>query len=124
MNIENLKILSTFLLTVEPAGFDMLTYARLGDEGDIPLLAHECKTAGCAVGWAPAAGIPPLPSENDWADYSERVFGLKCGSIAWQWCFGSSWAYIDNTPQGAAKRINHLIEHGVPADGWGGAPWL
>lgn len=128
MNIENLTTLHNFLMSVSPAQFDMATFATMEEDEDVPLHAHECKTAGCAVGWAPAAGLPIIETDTDWAQYSERVFGMKTSSPAWQWCFAGPWAWVDNTPAGAAKRIRHLINEGIPGNFWqqmtGKAPYI
>jgi len=85
---------------------------RLNDEGE-----YTCGTAGCAVGHAPLAGIPPKLGE-DWTDYCDRtlVRWLADFTDEWQWCFGSEWASVDNTPQGAGKRIMYMLKHGVPVD--------
>lgn len=32
------------------------------------------------------------------------------------WLFDGYWYEIDNTAKGAAKRIRHLLKHGVPSD--------
>jgi hypothetical protein len=35
---------------------------------------------------------------------------------AWQWCFGSAWATVDNTAHGAGRRILWMLDNGVPED--------
>ena len=74
-----------------------------------------CGTSGCAVGHAPfVAGVSkPLPDEG-WIGYSERIaFGdaaLYCWEeVIWEFMFGSFWSEIDNTPQGAARRIKAVL---------------
>lgn len=129
MNIANLITLCEFLPTVPQAQFDMRTYASMEEDYDLPIDAHECKTAGCAVGWAPAAGLPyNCEWDRDWMEYSERVFDMKAGDPAWLWCFSAYWGYVDNTAAGAAKRIKHLINEGVPGNFWeqmlGRAPYI
>lgn len=83
---------------------------------------NTCGTAACAIGHAPLVpGISVLPREDEeYVDYSFRFLSgedipvweardnpeLK---LAWNWCFGEEWAGVDNTPQGAAKRIMYLL---------------
>ena len=93
---------------------------------------NHCGTSACAVGHAASLGelkdpdgifkdfkIQKESSEQDawyesWREYSERVFGLNSIDDCWDWCFGSRWTSIDNTPTGAAKRIMWLITKGLP----------
>lgn len=77
-----------------------------------------CGTAGCALGWAPVI-VSPMEKSEDFVDYGERVLGLtpyEESDEAWEWCFGGDWQYSDNSPEGAAKRILYMLEHGVPED--------
>lgn len=118
MNVENLSRLAVFLETeVDQSRFDMAEFSQDEFGEGLSIGAHECGTVGCAIGWGPEAGFPPLPSEQEWWTYSERVFGLKVGSPAWDWCFDADWAQVDNTPAGAAKRIRYLITNWVPQNG-------
>jgi hypothetical protein len=114
VNIENLTILADFLDTLPAPKFDMLFFAR--DEHyevlDRPE-TYECATVACAIGWGPAAGIP-LNGAVSWTGYSRYAFGLHPQLGPWNWCFAGAWSRIDNTPAGAAKRIRHLINHGLP----------
>ncbi len=76
--------------------------------------ALDCGTVGCAVGHGPYAGIPKTTSEG-WGAYSMRVFIPSKSDDAWMFCFDDVWAHIDNSPQGAAKRIRYLLKHGSDA---------
>lgn len=116
MNIENLTTLANYLERVSPDAFDMGKFSVDKHGKELGLHVHECGTVACAVGWGPAAGFPPLPSDEFWTNYSHRVFGLYAGDAAWDWCFGWQWGGVDNTPTGAAKRIRYLIKRGVPPD--------
>lgn len=71
---------------------------------------HTCGTVACALGHGPLAGIPAY--EVDWERYALRVFINN--NREFSWCFSGCWMAIDNTPQGAAKRIMYMLEHGVP----------
>jgi hypothetical protein len=106
--------------------FDMERYRSDDSEPPDP---HDCGTAGCALGYFPM-WIPPQEGEKHWSDYEARVTGLgsSYGNGSWGWCFGADWAGIDNTPQGAARRILHLLDNGLPDD-WqdqmnGDAPYI
>ncbi len=108
------KLKARFTMTV----FAITDYAEQEEEVD-------CGTAGCAVGHGPYAGIPKRKGES-WFAYSCRVFGLvpaddKTNAPAWNWCFDASWRGYDNTPEGAAKRIEWLLANGVP-EGFRAAP--
>jgi len=117
--IKNLRTLAAYLKTL-PADypdFEMNDYVSTGElEAHVP----KCGTAACAVGHGPNAGMLPLNGET-WGAYSMRVFiadsqltGSDCDP--WEWCFDSQWSDVDNTAHGAAERILHMLEHGVPDD--------
>lgn len=86
----------------------------------------ECDTVACACGWGPYAGIAPLPDELDrpdgpafgnnvnWLIYAGRAFNAPRGSDAHYWLFSGGWAGADNTPEGAAKRIEIALAKGIP----------
>lgn len=129
MNIENLTKLAAYLESMpeEYRGFNMgfwLREAETKNEYRWPPVntiftpyeaRYHCGTVGCAVGHGPMAGIRANPGEL-WDDYSERVFDLEVFGPEWTWCFDADWSSVDNTPQGAAKRIRYLLEHGLPHD--------
>lgn len=74
-----------------------------------------CETAGCAVGFAPFAGITKLSGE-DFMEYSSRTL-ISATTYEWEWCFSGEWIYVDNTREGAARRIQYLLDGGkVPDD--------
>lgn len=81
---------------------------------------YSCGAIGCVIGWAPVL-IDELSAESEtWRDYSERVFGIRHdwgrADAAWEWLFSDTWRHTDNTPEGAAHRIRHYLEHGLPVD--------
>ena len=125
MNKRNLLKLAHYLETVVEAqemAFDMSDYRE--DESG-PNEPHTCGTAACALGYAPHV-IPPLPGERYWVSYGNRAFEMD--NSEWDWCFNSDWAGPDNTAAGAAKRIRHLCERGLP-ENWeeqmlGKAPYI
>uniref|UniRef100_A0AAU8HZ25 Uncharacterized protein n=1 Tax=Rhizobium phage IG49 TaxID=3129228 RepID=A0AAU8HZ25_9CAUD len=113
---ENLKKLSTFLkANANALKFDMTTYN--GDEllpGQLDTSNH-CGTVGCALGFAPFAGIP-FDEGDSWPSYSKRFTTIDnpeykiSGDFIYEWCFSCDWEYIDNTALGAARRIDDLLE--------------
>lgn len=132
MNIENLITLATYLeqLPANYSHFHMRTFyyehgfAEYEYPNQVPA-APDCGTIACAIGHGPAAGLPAKDGEG-WLSYSKRVFDTT--PREWDWCFSADWQTTDNTPQGAAKRIRHLIEFGLPdnarAQQWGCADYL
>jgi hypothetical protein len=110
---ENLKKLADYLLKGElKAEFGMRRFTD--DDNDFNA---NCGTIGCAVGHGPYAGIEKHKGET-WPQYSHRCF-IEFGkdpkrNIAWEWCFSGYWTDIDNSPQGAGKRILILLNKGLP----------
>jgi hypothetical protein len=113
LNRPNLEKLKKFLAfeVVPEVRFTMQRYSSAIDD-DI------CTAAGCAVGFGTLAGIEKYTSEN-FIEYSERALVEDCNSPEWIWCFSADWAIYDNTQLGAAKRIQYLLDSGVPEDGLG-----
>ncbi|MDH7796399.1 MULTISPECIES: hypothetical protein [unclassified Beijerinckia] len=116
MNRDNLRKLADYLITgrVEYE-FDMKWYcvSAYRDHEYSPA-KHDCGAIACALGHGPAAGIEPSADCYSWQSYSRNQFDLAHYSDEWDWAFGPGWSYLDNTPQGAAKRIYWLLEHGLP----------
>ena len=122
MNKKNLLKLSDFLEKLPQEKFDM-THYRSDDNGF--QVSYEsknnCGTAGCALGWAPfIKGLEPVKKEFfkredfSWALYTRRVFDISVVDTScafWMWLFSWDWKDIDNTPQGAAKRIRYLVRY-------------
>ena len=125
MKKRNLRKLANYLLNL-PEGykhFDMETLCST-DKGafdDSPLavkaVIESCGTTACALGHAPTIrGFEPEDGE-DWEEYCERMFGLEFNENDWEWCFGTIWEGLDNSPLGAALRIFYLLDFGAP-DRW------
>lgn len=134
----NLAKLSAYLkaLPEDYARFEMATFLGVNrrDTSDIfemPELEQYlrqnggppgCGTVACAVGHGPAAHIFMTEKEitggfagaPDWDAYVERVFGTEDDTF--EWMFGGDWHRCDNTPLGAAKRIDYFLAYGVPED--------
>lgn len=117
MKVKNLQKLASYLLNDSlKAEFDMRFFSKSGYVKDVMFYGVaeiDCGSVGCAVGHGPYAGIEKLKYES-WSSYSSRVFGLNGDDF--DWCFSELWEYVDNSPVGAAKRINILIESGLPFD--------
>lgn len=70
--------------------------------------SNECGSVGCAIGHGPYAGIEK--TERDWLEYSERVFGIDRRAVEWDYVFDDKWSAYDNTPQGAARRLQEVLD--------------
>lgn len=74
---DNLARLATYLesLPSDYANFDMGVFAhREGYDIDTPCeMTYECGTVACAVGHAPAAGIPAEIHDCSWSEYCRWV---------------------------------------------------
>lgn len=80
---------------------------------------HECGTVCCAIGMTPFAfpkeakefvSDNPITSDSywdGWHNFSEGLFGVLDVAY-WGWMFESFWAEIDDTPEGAAARIEYF----------------
>jgi hypothetical protein len=129
---KNLEILSTHLKKVSAVKFDMTFFiqnieqtedylSRFRAAVDTTIITigapdyNACGTVCCAAGHGPNAGIDPLPGEN-WGTYIDRCFAAPADSPLFDWLFDGGWADVDNTPEGAAARIDYFLEHGIPAD--------
>ena len=118
---NNLRKLSKYLksLPKDYENFGMKDFYNIGDKFRSNLIQDKdniipiepCNTVACAVGHGPSAGIKEIVGE-DWVDYLERVFTED--EDEFEWCFSGLWVDTDNTPAGAAKRIDIMIESGVP----------
>lgn len=78
-----------------------------------------CGSVGCALGHGLYLIEPRLRFES-WENYYLRVYGLDVndpqGDAEWEWCFSEDWSMVDNSPEGAADRIEYLVEHGLPTN--------
>ena len=111
MNTQKLEKLVSYLLSGNlKAEFDMYSFTDWG-RSCMTNGATDCGTVGCAIGHAPFLGEGFEKSRDEsWNDYSLRVLGIDHNSVEWKWCFGSDWTQFDNSPEGAAKRIQYLLD--------------
>lgn len=109
INKQNLKLIRLHLASgaVNDSSFDM---DACWSSGEI----------GCVIGHAAHSGIPELSvidSEYNltggifYGDYCERVFGLCCLKILWDFLFGAFWAENSetNTVSHAVRRLDFIL---------------
>ncbi len=114
MNKENLQRMADYIRTINPSNFSM-EFWRNGQEQK-----PECDSVGCVIGHCTvldAENIENFIQPNgkiDFDEWSNHFTGIQ--SAEWYWCFDADWYYRDNTPEGAARRIEWLIKNGVPED--------
>lgn len=111
INRENLAKLAKVLDNTSQSVFDMKEYLVNENEEILSSTRAEgCGVIGCALGTAFINNIGDT-SYRDWSEYCDKNF-FSYNGIEFTWCFDAQWHYVDNTPQGAAKRIRYLIKHG------------
>jgi hypothetical protein len=109
MNRENLQKLATGLRGPLLADFDMDDWCDIYSHR-----SSTCGTVGCAVGHASYLVAAKIPQET-WSRYAERVFGINKLTVPeFIWCFFAGWQKVDNTPEGAADRIEWMLNKGLP----------
>lgn len=113
-NKENLLRMADYIETVPQEKFTMSVYRGEKDFKDA-----SCDTIGCAVGHCTILA-PHLIKQTelgiDFEAWVKEFTGVEWASKEWRWLFSGIWVLIDNTPTGAAKRIRHFVEHGLPDD--------
>ncbi len=117
---RNLDHLATALETL-PEGylhFDMETYyhnpkLNLLTEADEIEAAQQgfevFGSCGCIIGHAPSNGLF-RPGFTSWSEYASEMFGVD--ETGYSYLFGGEWAFCDNTPIGAARRIRTYLALG------------
>lgn len=126
VNRKNLKILAKKLETVNPEHFDITVYNKTYESRFVKVkdIDFSCNTCGCVLGHA--ATFPEFKiTEQDiyefmndypfaWQKFTEKYFGIEVDSFVWTWLFSTDWSEVDNTLQGAIRRINYFIQNGMP----------
>lgn len=112
MNRENLKKMADYLRGDLQAEFNMKFYNEydLTSEGD----RNVCGTVGCILGHA--TFLFPKPQAYSFPYFGEDTFEISSYSITFDWLFHARWSDIDNTPIGAAKRIEYLLKNDIPPE--------
>jgi len=117
MKRDNLQLMANHLKNnVIPENFEMDQYRANGD-----YINPVCGSVGCTVG-----NCTVLDTENvmnnfinsdgriDFTAWSIDFTGIYGGDHEYDWCFHDQWTFIDNTPTGAALRIEWLLNNGLP----------
>ncbi len=116
MNKENLQKMADYIRTIPEEKFDMRDYRSFDDK-----FSTECDSVACVIGHCTV-----LDKENIlenfikssgnicFTEWSYDFTGIM--SNEWYWCFSSYWTDTDNTVEGAARRIEWLINNGLPED--------
>lgn len=126
---ENLRILARYLERGSFShGFDMIDFAGSRHDDYRLETPHGFLTEFpawlrpdvrlCAIGCSPLTDIPHR-EDDSWQGYAVRELYntfVDTEPTAYSWIFSRSWRTADNTPQGAAARIRHLLKHGIPAN--------
>lgn len=119
MNKENLLRMADYIETIPQEQFGMGMY-RMGIE---VTTTQKCGTVGCVIGHCTILDTPEnfkrfkragLRGTMDFKNWSREFTGITAFSDTWNYLFSGNWEKIDNTPQGAAKRIREVVEHGLP----------
>ena len=100
---------------IEDKNLEMGSYI-LKDQFAIPGRAAEligCGSPGCMLGHA-AVLFHEDAKTGGWGDFSRRVFGAYSLSESWCFIFSPRWCRFDNTVEGVCRRIELLLEKGVP----------
>lgn len=122
MNKENLQKMADHIRTIPQDRFDMKRFR------DVDYAIVECKSVGCVIGHcvhlAPELITRGKFGSIDFSDWSSLFTDTNLDES--DWCFSSGWVNTDNTPSGAADRIEWLINNGLPENWkdqiWGDAP--
>ena len=117
MKRENLQLMADHLKTnVKQENFHMRDYRSFWD-----LINPECGSVGCTVGTCTVLDAENVmhnfrfpDGEIKFLSWSKDFTGLVWTKDEWDWCFASKWKTTDNTPTGAALRIEWLLNHGLP----------
>jgi len=117
MKRENLQLMADHLKTnVKQENFHMRDYRSFRDT-----INPVCGSVGCTVGTCTVLDVENViknftdyDGEIEFTAWSEDFTGLLEVEAEWSWCFGSTWSKTDNTPTGAALRIEWLLNNGLP----------
>ena len=115
MKRENLQLMADHLKTnVNQENFHMGTY-----RGDDDFSNPECGSAGCTVGTCTVLDVENVINNFTNPDGEIEFWGWSVDftgiyRVEWEWCFGYAWSKTDNTPTGAALRIEWLLNNGLP----------
>jgi hypothetical protein len=107
MKTQNLRAIAALCRTLPESNFNM-EFFRL-EQSTTP----ECESIGCVIGHSTILETGTLPRNAEgiikFKLWSESFTGIQADSREWRWCFSSAWAETDNSPLGAAKRIEYML---------------
>lgn len=124
---EKLNLLKTYLRdVVEPAPsavFDMSCFYSELDDEDGELWGTKASPMGwmamCLGHTCGYDGVDVDDVTIPWHKFSAQVLEIdeiKAMRVVRSWLDDTEWKDVDNSLEGAIKRIDYLIEHGVPDD--------
>jgi hypothetical protein len=112
---KNLQRMADYIKTIEPKDFSMNLYRDKSNFFNI-----NCNGIGNVVGHCTILDEKNINKNYKdefgiaFREWGRNFIGLKAHSDRWDWCFSHKWFTVDNTPIGASKRIEYLINHGLP----------
>lgn len=116
VKLDNLLKMADFIEKVPQRKFTMENFrGKISDFRNFT-----CRSIGCIIGHCiildDYANIPfhPGTAYLDFESWSVNFTGISSGMYSWYYLFSCSWKRIDNTPEGAAKRIRYYVKNGLP----------
>jgi hypothetical protein len=117
MNRENLQKMADHIRTIPQEVFAMNYYRS---NTTIDQRDTECNSVGCVIGHsitlAPNMVVRYPDQSIDFEEWSEEFTGIESSNNEWDWLFSSGWHGVDNSPEGAALRIEWFLKNGLPED--------
>jgi hypothetical protein len=115
MNKENLLKMADYIETIPQEYFNMQFFRQELKK------YHKCNSVGCIIGHCTILdeeeNFPRyVNGDIDFNKWSKQFTGIDLYSDSYLYLFSSRWSVTDNTPTGAAKRIRHFVENGLPKD--------
>ena len=122
INWDKFKAILEFAKTIPEHKLDMAVFREAGMSTHNP----ECNTVGCIIGHSTVLD-PKLAKECThssegiefpiWFMRYAEYDSSDNDNALWDWCFHGDWATIDNTVEGAVKRMQYAYDNkAVPAD--------
>lgn len=117
MNKENLQRMASYVATIPQEQFNMSSFREREMLNPIPY----CNTVGCIIGHCTALDAENVKYNHmtnrgvlfkSWAIEFTGIWDLN----KFTYLFAGSWESKDNTPMGAAKRIQYVIDNGFPSE--------
>jgi hypothetical protein len=120
MNRENLQKMADHIRTIPQELFSMRYYrSENGSTCDREGQKNtECNSVGCVIGHSLTLA-PNLVTRDKarvirFAEWSQKFTGIRAFGNEWDWLFSCTWSKADNSPEGAALRIEWLLNFGCP----------